>query len=212
MTELSKESLRDPGPSASSLREARLLAKDCRRCDLWRIGTQTVFGEGPASATAMFVGEQPGDQEDLTGKPFVGPAGKVLDRALEEAGIARRETYVTNAVKHFKHVPRGKRRLHQKPDAGEIERCRWWLELELGFVKPKIVAALGASAARALFRRTVAIGRERGKWLPFADGIAGFATVHPSFILRQRDGESREREFNGLVRDLKLIAERIHEG
>jgi DNA polymerase len=151
--ELSKESLRDPGPPADSLKDARALAKDCRRCDLWRIGTQTVFGEGPASATAMFVGEQPGDQEDLTGKPFVGPAGRVLDRALEEVGIARRETYVTNAVKHFKHVPRGKRWLHQQPAAGEIERCCWWLELELGLVKPKIVTALGASAARALLRR-----------------------------------------------------------
>ena len=208
--ERSKESLRNPGPPAISLQQARALAKGCRRCPLWKVGTQTVFGEGAAGAAAMFVGEQPGDQEDLTGKPFVGPAGKVLDRALEEAGIARRETYVTNAVKHFKHVPRGKKRLHQKPDAGEIERCRWWLELELGFVQPRIVAALGASAARALFRRNVTIGRERGRWLPFQDGIAGFVTVHPSSILRQRDGASREREYQGLVRDLRLIAERIH--
>jgi DNA polymerase len=211
MIQLSKESIRDPGPPAKSLAEARVLAKGCRRCPLWKIGTQTVFGEGPASATVMFVGEQPGDQEDLAGKPFVGPAGKVLDRALEEAGIARRETYVTNAVKHFKHLPRGKRRLHQKPDAGEIERCRWWLELELGFVRPRVVVALGASAAKALFRRTVTIGRERGKWLPFAEGIVGFVTVHPSFILRQRDAGDRESTYRGLVQDLRLIARRIHQ-
>jgi uracil-DNA glycosylase len=211
MIELSRESLRDPGPPAQSLTEARALAQGCRRCPLWRIGTQTVFGEGPASATVMLVGEQPGDQEDLAGKPFVGPAGKILDRALEEAGIARRETYVTNAVKHFKHVPRGKRRLHQKPDAGEIDRCRWWLELELGFVQPQVVVALGASAAKALFRRTVTIGRERGKWLPFAEKIVGFVTIHPSFVLRQRDAASRETTYQSLVEDLRQIARRIHQ-
>jgi len=210
MVALARESIRDPGPPASSLAEARALARDCRRCPLWKVGTQTVFGEGPAGAAVLFVGEQPGDREDLAGKPFVGPAGQVLDRALAEAGIQRRETYVTNAVKHFKHVQRGKRRLHKKPDAGEIERCRWWLELELGLVKPKVVVALGASAARALFRRSVTIGKERGKWLPFDEGTAGFVTVHPSFVLRQRDDASRKAVYDGLVGDLRTIARRIH--
>lgn len=199
----------EPGPSARSLAEARRLAADCRRCDLWRNATQTVFGEGPKSARAVFVGEQPGDREDIEGHPFVGPAGQVLDRALADAGIARGDAYITNAVKHFKHVPRGKRRMHSKPSLGEIEACNWWLELELGLLKPRVVTALGGSAARALFRRSIVIGRERGRPLPFRDGIEGFVTVHPSYVLRQRDPESRERQYAGLVEDLQTIAGRI---
>jgi DNA polymerase len=197
------------GPSARSLAEARRLAAECRRCDLWRNATQTVFGEGPAHARAVFVGEQPGGREDIEGHPFVGPAGQVLDRALAEAGIARDEAYITNAVKHFKHVPRGKRRMHSKPSLGEIEACNWWLELELGLLKPRVVTALGGSAARALFRRSVVIGRERGRPLPFRDGIEAFVTIHPSYVLRQRDAESRERQYAGLVEDLRRIAGRL---
>lgn len=151
-----------PGPEAASLAEARALAAQCRRCELWRGATQTVFGEGPASATVVLVGEQPGDKEDLQGHPFVGPAGGMLDRALAEAEIDRAQAYVTNAVKHFKNVPRGRKRIHQRPDRHEIEICRWWLDLELSFVRPRLVVALGASAARALFLRTVTITRERG--------------------------------------------------
>lgn len=204
------EADRERGPEAGSLAEARRLAADCRRCDLYRNATQTVFGEGPVSATAMFVGEQPGDREDIEGHPFVGPAGRILDQALEDAGIARREAYITNAVKHFKNVPRGKRRIHSKPDAGEIEICRWWLELELRFVKPRVVVALGASAASALFRRRVTISRVRGRALPFRNSMEGFVTTHPSFVLRQRERADREREYRKLVEDLKAIAERIH--
>jgi uracil-DNA glycosylase len=198
------------GPPAQSLAEARELAASCRRCDLYKEATQTVFGEGPASAIVMLVGEQPGDKEDLQGRPFVGPAGGVLDRALKEAAIDRREAYVTNAVKHFKHVPRGKKRIHQRPDRNEIEICRWWLDLELSFIEPRLVVALGASAARALFLRTVTIGRERGHPIPFREGLDGFVTVHPSFILRQQSDDDREREYAGLVKDLRAVAEIVH--
>lgn len=195
-----------PGPEAGSLAEARALAAQCRRCELWRGATQTVFGEGPASATVVLVGEQPGDKEDLQGHPFVGPAGGMLDRALAEAEIDRAQAYVTNAVKHFKNVPRGRKRIHQRPDRHEIEICRWWLDLELSFVRPRLVVALGASAARALFLRTVTITRERGRPLPFRDGLDGFVTVHPSFILRQRTDEDRRREYAALVADLRRVA------
>lgn len=200
----------EPGPPARSLAEARRLAAGCTRCGLYRNATQTVFGEGPKSATAMLVGEQPGDREDIEGHPFVGPAGRILDEALAEAGVERGEAYVTNAVKHFKNTPRGKRRLHKKPDSGEIEACRWWLELELGLVRPRVVVALGASAASALFRRRVTIGRERGRPLEFRDGMEGLVTAHPSFVLRQRDADSRAREYRKLVADLELVARRIH--
>ena len=199
----------DVGPTARSLSEARRLAADCRRCDLYRNATQTVFGEGPKQAVAVFVGEQPGDREDLEGHPFVGPAGRVFDRALADAGIERGEAYVTNAVKHFKNRPRGKRRIHQKPNMGEIQQCRWWLELELALVKPRVVTALGASTAQAIFGRRVTVGRERGRPLPYREGIEGFVTVHPSFVLRQRGEEARRREYARLVEDLGRIAERI---
>lgn len=195
-----------PGPEAASLAQARDLAAACRRCDLWRIGTQTVFGEGPAPAALLLVGEQPGDREDLAGRPFVGPAGALLDRALEEAGIDRAKVYVTNAVKHFKHVPRGKRRLHQRPDSGEIEACRWWLTLEQRFTQPKATVALGATAARALFGRSLAIGRSRGRALELPGGGSAFVTVHPSFVLRQRDEAARTTTFRTLVEDLRLAA------
>lgn len=200
----------EAGPDAGTLAEARRLAAGCRRCDLWRHATQTVFGEGTADAVAMFVGEQPGDKEDLAGRPFVGPAGRVLDRALGAAGIARTEAYVTNAVKHFKHTPRGKRRLHQRPGAGEIDRCQWWLGLELKLVQPKVVVALGASAALALFGRRVTISRERGRPRPYLEGVDGFVTIHPSYVLRQKDDSSRDREYGKLVDDLTEIAKRIH--
>lgn len=198
-----------PGPRARSLLEAQHLAAGCQRCDLYRNATQTVFGEGPATAVVMLVGEQPGDQEDLQGRPFVGPAGRMLDRALSDSGITRGETYVTNAVKHFKNTPRGKRRIHQKPNLGEVKQCKWWLDLELSFVEPQAVVALGGTAARAVFGRTVTIGRERGHPMPFRDGVDGFVTVHPSFILRQTKSPDREREYQQLVADLKVVAECI---
>ena len=185
-----------------SLREE---AMGCTRCPLHRPATQTVFGEGPVSATIMFVGEQPGDQEDLAGKPFVGPAGQVFDRALGEAGIDRSETYVTNAVKHFKFEPRGKRRIHTKPDAGEIEACRWWVEQEQMLVRPKVTVALGATAARSLFGRTVTISRERGRSLKLPDdGGEAWITVHPSYLLRLPDEAARTAEFVRFVEDLRM--------
>lgn len=200
----------EPGPEAGSLSEARDLAAGCRRCDLYRNATQTVFGEGPAKAPLVLIGEQPGDREDLQGHPFVGPAGRVLDRALLDAGIERDEAYVTNAVKHFKNTPRGKRRIHQKPNLVEIKQCKWWLDLELAFVAPRVVVALGASAARAVTGRTGTISRQRGQPLPFRDGVDCFVTVHPSYVLRQRDGDARDREYAALVGDLRAVAERMH--
>jgi DNA polymerase len=176
-------------------------AAGCRLCPLWQPATQTVFGEGPADARLMLVGEQPGDMEDLAGRPFVGPAGQVLDRALAEAGIDRATVYVTNAVKHFKFEPRGKRRIHATPDAGEIEVCRFWLEQERLVIRPALVVLLGGSAARAVLGRTVTISRERGRPLPLEGGQA-FVTVHPSYLLRLPDEASKQREYVAFVRDL----------
>lgn len=181
-------------------------AADCRRCPLYRNATQTVFGQGPVTADLMLVGEQPGDREDKAGLPFVGPAGRILDRALREAGIERDSVYVTNAVKHFKNVPRGKRRIHQRPNAYEVERCRWWLNQELKLIKPRLTIALGATAASALAGRTVTISKSRGRLISFRDGIDGFVTVHPSYILRLRD-ETREQEYRRLVADLRRAAD-----
>jgi DNA polymerase len=181
-------------------------AKDCRRCPLYRRATQTVFGEGRADAAVMLVGEQPGDQEDRQGRPFVGPAGKMLDRALADAGIDRARVYVTNAVKHFKFEPRGKKRLHKKPNAGEIEACRWWLDQELALIKPALTVALGATAARALAGRPIAIGASRGKLIELRDGLPGFVTIHPSFLLRMPDPELKAQEYRRFVQDLRLIA------
>ena len=180
-------------------------AMGCTRCHLYKNATQTVFGEGPVSASIMFVGEQPGDQEDLAGHPFVGPAGQVFDRALGEAGIDRAATYVTNAVKHFKFEPRGKRRIHAKPDGGEIEACRWWIEQEQMLVRPKVTVALGATAARSLFGKVMTISRERGRALALpGDGGEAWITVHPSYLLRLPDEAARTSEFARFVEDLKL--------
>jgi uracil-DNA glycosylase len=206
-------SLPIPGLAASysTLKSARLAAKDCRACDLWNLGTQTVFGEGPAKARVMLVGEQPGDREDIEGKPFVGPAGALLDKALAEAGIDREQTYVTNAVKHFKWEPRGKRRIHKKPNALEIAACRPWLDVEIELVKPDIVVCLGATAAQALLGKDFRVTRQRGQLLPFAARQQVLATVHPSSILRAADEATRHREFELFVKDLRVVADVIQE-
>jgi probable DNA metabolism protein len=184
----------------------RAEAMHCTRCDLYRCGTQTVFGEGRLDARIFFVGEQPGDQEDLAGRPFVGPAGQLFDRALAEAGVDRERTYVTNAVKHFKFVRRGKRRIHDKPDGGEIAACRWWLQQELALVRPPLVVALGATAARALFGKVVTVSSLRGRGHALPEGGEAWVTVHPSFLLRVRD--DREAEYARFVEDLRRIGAR----
>ena len=190
---------------ATTLDALRARAARCKNCDLWKRATQTVFGEGPAGAELMLVGEQPGDQEDIAGRPFVGPAGKLLDRALDEAGIDRRLVYVTNAVKHFKFELRGKRRLHKKPADAEIAACLQWLQRELELVAPQLVIALGASASRALFGRAMPIEKNRGKLTDFAPYGRIMITVHPSFLLRVPD-ESRAREYERFVADLRIAA------
>lgn len=187
-----------------SLRSVALASRECRACDLWRRGTQTVFGDGPRNADVMFVGEQPGDVEDQRGEPFVGPAGRVLDEALEAAGIDRHTAYVTNAVKHFKWKPRGKRRLHDKPDRTEVAACQHWLELELRLVRPSLVVALGATAAQALLGPGFRVTRERGKLHTSLLAPRIIATVHPSSILRSPD--DREAEMAAFVKDLRIVA------
>lgn len=179
-------------------------ALECRACDLWRLGTQTVFGEGPVDAPLMLVGEQPGDKEDVAGKPFVGPAGRILDRALAEAGIARTEAYVTNAVKHFKFARRGKIRLHQKPDAPEIQACNPWLVRERAIIRPALIVAMGATAARAVFGKAMPVGKNRRRIFDLADAKAAI-TVHPSHLLRVR-GPDKEREYARFLADLKRAA------
>ena len=174
-------------------------ARGCTRCDLYKHATQTVFGEGPLDARIMFVGEQPGDQEDLAGRPFVGPAGAVFDEALEKAGIPRSEVYVTNAVKHFKFEQRGKKRIHSKPNAGEIEACRWWIDQERALIRPPVTVALGATAARSILDKVVTISRVRGSPIPLSDGGECWVTVHPSFLLRIPE-EDRKREERAKVR------------
>jgi len=181
-------------------------AADCRACPLWQTGTQTVFGEGAASAQVVFVGEQPGDQEDKQGRPFVGPAGRVLDEALELAGIDRSTTYVTNAVKHFKWTARGKRRIHAKPSWSEIAACHPWLQSELEVIEPTVVVCLGATAAQALLGKQFRVTRQRGTWVESDLAEHVTATIHPSSILRQRTDEDRHREMEGFVEDLKLVA------
>jgi uracil-DNA glycosylase family protein len=195
--------------TASSLRDLREEAAACRACPLWKNATQTVFGEGPVHAEAMLVGEQPGDKEDLAGKPFVGPAGQMLDRALEDAGIERKKVYVTNAVKHFKFVPRGKIRLHQKPTTGEIKACRQWYERELAAIKPALVVAMGATAAQSVFGKITPINRNRGRLIELDDGIKALVTVHPSYLLRLPDAQSRTREYERFVDDLKIAGEAL---
>jgi uracil-DNA glycosylase len=181
-------------------------AAGCRACDLWKRGTQTVFGEGPAKARAMFVGEQPGNEEDLTGHPFVGPAGRLLDKALEEAGIDRGLAYVTNVVKHFKWEPRGKRRIHAKPNAVEIGACVPWLTAELEVVRPRVLVCLGATAAQALLGRQFRVTAERGKWIESSLAPYVMATVHPSSILRATDAETRRAETERFIADLRPVA------
>jgi len=190
-------------PDTSSLTEVLAASRECTACHLYKRATQTVFGEGPRGAPIMLVGEQPGDYEDVAGKPFVGPAGKIMDRALEETGIDRTKVYVTNAVKHFKWEPRGKRRIHQKPNSREIAACRPWLEAELRLVKPKLLVCLGATAAQAVFGPSFRVTRERGKVLSSKLAPRVLATVHPSSLLRQPDEESRQREYKRFVADLR---------
>ena len=192
-----------------SLADARAAVQGCRRCPLYRHATQAVFGEGPEQAEVMFVGEQPGDREDLAGRPFVGPAGRVLDAAVEKVGIDRGRVYVTNAVKHFKFVPRGKRRLHQRPDAGEIQACKFWLDLEIGFVRPRVIVALGATAAQSLLGKGVTISRLRGAPITMDNGAALFVTNHPSYLLRIRDPEDKAREQAKFEADLVLVRDAI---
>jgi uracil-DNA glycosylase family protein len=194
-------------PDSTSWSTVRDAAKDCTACHLYKRATQTVFGEGPKQAPIMLVGEQPGDYEDVAGKPFVGPAGKIMDRALEEAGIDRKQIYVTNAVKHFKWEPRGKRRLHKKPNSREIAACRPWLEAELRLVRPKLVVAMGSTAAQTMFGPSFRVTRERGKVLSSKLAPQVLATVHPSSLLRQPDEQSRHREYKSFVADLRVAGE-----
>ncbi len=182
-------------------------AAHCRVCPLWKDATQTVFGEGPKTAKVMLVGEQPGDKEDLAGQPFVGPAGQMLDRALEEAGIDRRKVYVTNAVKHFKFVPRGKIRLHQKPNTSEINACRPWYERERAAIQPDLVVAMGATAAQCVFGKITPINKNRGRLIDLEDGTRALVTVHPSYLLRLPDAEAKAREYQHFVEDLKIAAD-----
>jgi len=192
-------------PERPTLPRLRKAAAGCRGCHLWERGTQTVFGEGARDAGVMLVGEQPGDQEDLAGKPFVGPAGRILDQALEEAGIDRRHAYVTNVVKHFKWQPRGKRRIHQKPSWSEMVACQPWLEAELEVVEPDVVVCLGATAAQALIGRDFRVSRQRGELVDSPLARYVLATVHPSSILRQRDEAAREAEYATFVDDLRVV-------
>ncbi|MBA2466475.1 MAG: UdgX family uracil-DNA binding protein, partial [Sphingomonas sp.] len=199
------------GNAAKAWAALRGEALGCTRCELYRCGTQTVFGEGPLDASIVFVGEQPGDREDLAGRPFVGPAGQLFDAALEAAGIDRSTTYVTNAVKHFKYILRGKRRIHNKPDGGEIEACKWWLDQERALIRPPVTVALGATAARSLIGKTVTISRAREAPLTLADGGECWVTVHPSFLLRIPERDRRAEERAKFVDDLKRIKARTAE-
>jgi uracil-DNA glycosylase family protein len=196
-----------PMPTASlSLKTLREEAAGCRACPLWKDATQTVFGEGPPHASLMLVGEQPGDKEDLAGKPFVGPAGQMLDRALEEAGIDRKQAYVTGAVKHFKFVLRGKFRLHQKPTTSEIRACRPWYERELAAIKPALVVAMGGTAAQCVLGKITPINRNRGRLIDLYDGVKALVTVHPSYLLRLPDADAKAQEYERFVSDLKIAA------
>lgn len=200
------EDLIPPRPSLSSLKDA---AADCKACDLWKTGTQTVFGEGARRVKVMFIGEQPGNEEDLSGRPFVGPAGRLLDDALDEAGIDRKQTYVTNVVKHFKWEPRGKRRIHKKPNSLEIAACRPWLEAEIALIKPDVIVALGATAAQSLLGPQFRVTKQRGEFIPSTLAPYVMATVHPSSILRAPDDETRYLELRSFIDDLKKLAKVI---
>jgi DNA polymerase len=204
-----RESAAESIPDRPTLRTIRQAARDCRACDLWKLGTQTVFGEGAARAPLMLVGEQPGDQEDLSGRPFVGPAGKLLDKALAEAGIDRSMVYVTNVVKHFKWEPRGKRRIHKKPGAREIAACRPWLDTEIALVRPRAIVCLGATAAQALLGKTFKVTEHRGELVDSPLAPIVLATVHPSSLLRAPDEETRHRETARFIDDLRVVARRL---
>ena len=193
-------------PDRPTIDRVREVAAGCKACDLYKRGTQTVFGEGPRRAAIMLVGEQPGDAEDLAGHPFVGPAGRLLDRALEEAGIDRTLVYLTNVVKHFKWEPRGKRRIHAKPNAGEISACRPWLDTEIALVKPRVLVCLGATAAQALLGKTFKVSKQRGAFVESSLAPLVIATVHPSSVLRAPDEKARRDEMRRFVADLKKVA------
>ena len=205
----SETSATDFMPKQLTLPALKAAAADCKGCDLWQKGTQTVFGEGRRRATILFVGEQPGNEEDLTGKPFVGPAGRLFDNALDEAGIDRKQTYVTNIVKHFKWEPRGKRRIHKKPNAQEINACRPWLEAEIVVIKPRVIVALGATAAQALLGAQFRVTKQRGEFIESTLAPYIMATVHPSSILRAPDDETRRLEYRRFVDDLKKLSDML---
>jgi uracil-DNA glycosylase len=196
-------------PDIATLPALRDAEAACTRCPLYREATQVVPGEGPARAKIMFVGEQPGNDEDIAGRPFVGPAGRVLDRAIHDAGLERIDIFITNAVKHFKFEPRGKRRLHKRPNAYEIERCRWWLDHERAIVRPELVVALGATAARSLFGRPVVIAKMRGSVIDGADGTRRLVTIHPSYLLRIEDKRDKGAEYRRFVADLRVCAQAL---
>jgi len=196
-------------PAKPTIPKLRVAATNCHACDLWKTGTQTVFGEGGSKPRVMLVGEQPGDQEDLQGRPFVGPAGKLLDKALAEADIDREEIYVTNAVKHFKWEPRGKRRIHKKPNSMEITACKPWIEAEIDVLHPDVIVCLGATAAQALLGRQFKVSTQRGVWVPSPLAPFVMATVHPSSLLRAPDDETRRRETQRFIDDLKLVHEAL---
>jgi DNA polymerase len=196
-------------PATLKLPVLRLASKTCRGCELYCNATQTVFGEGPPDAAVMFVGEQPGDQEDLAGKPFVGPAGQMLDRAMDEAGIPRDEVYVTNAVKHFKFEPRGKRRIHAKPSAREVAACRPWLEAEIATIHPRVIVCLGATASQSLMGRTFRVTKSRGQVLQSEWAPALLPTYHPSALLRMPDHDARERAYGEFLQDMKTVARQM---
>ncbi len=199
------------GNSAMAIEALREEAMGCQRCPLWKPATQTVFGEGPADAQLLFVGEQPGDQEDLAGRPFVGPAGQLFDRALAAAGVDRTRAYVSNAVKHFKFEARGKRRIHAKPNTGEIDACRWWIEQERAIIRPAVTVALGATAAQSLLGKVVTISKTRGAPITLADGAEAWITVHPSFLLRIPEEDRKAEEYARFVEDLRAIGARVSE-
>jgi uracil-DNA glycosylase len=209
MAPLQKTSAAEFLPKRHTLESLRAAARSCKGCDLYKNATQTVFGEGPKDASVMLVGEQPGDMEDRQGHPFVGPAGRLLDKALAEAHIPRDEVYITNAVKHFKWIQRGKRRLHQKPLIRQVVACKPWLEAEIQAIHPKVVVCLGATAAQSMMGRIVRITQERGKFLDGDSGAGVFVTIHPSSIYRLREKDEQEKEFRRFVAEMKTVQRRL---
>jgi uracil-DNA glycosylase len=209
MATLRQSSAADFLPTRRTLESLRAAARSCKGCDLYKNATQTVFGEGPKDATVMLVGEQPGDLEDRQGHPFVGPAGRLLDKALAEARIPRDEVYITNAVKHFRWIQRGKRRLHQKPSIRQVVACRPWLEAEIEVVHPKVIVCLGATAALSMVGRTVRITQERGKFLKTDSGHAVFITIHPSSIYRLHEKGEQQKEYRRFVAEIKLVGRKL---